>query len=246
MRKAAGPLRKAALSLRKAAMSLRRAAEPLRKAALSWRKLIPARDTLAGLPICNPGRAPAFGVAMSRGFVKEDDALPPPVVPPRAPLPSGSPNYVTPRGLALLRAELTELEAERGRLDGAGAADAQARTQALLVLNGRISALTARLASAKVVEPRPEADEVRFGATVTLAAAGQPAWRFTIVGVDEADAASGRLAFVAPLARAVLGKRVGDQVPLPGAQTGPQTGATPGAQPGARATITAISYDTHQ
>ena len=94
---------------------------------------------------------------MSRGFVKEDDSLPPPVVPPRAPLPPNTPNYVAPRGLALLRAELTALEAERASLDGVAAADAQARTQELLVLNGRISALTARLSSAKVVEPRADA-----------------------------------------------------------------------------------------
>ncbi len=166
---------------------------------------------------------------MSRGFVKEDDSLPAPVVPPRAPLPADTPNYVTPRGLTLLRAELNGLENERANLDGVGAADAQARMHELLVLNGRISALTARLSSAKVVAPRATADETRFGATVTLESTDQPT-RFTIVGVDEADAASGRIAFVAPLARAVTGRRVGNQVMLPGAR-GPEL-----------TTITGISY----
>ncbi len=154
---------------------------------------------------------------MSRGFVKEDDTLPPPIVPPRAPLPPNTPNYVTPRGLALLRAELTALDAQRVALDGA---DAQARTQELLILNGRISALTGRLSSAKVVAPRTDGDDVRFGATVTLqpAGGGQAERRFSIVGVDEADAAGGRIAFTAPVARALTGKRVGDTVLLPGAK----------------------------
>ena len=50
---------------------------------------------------------------MSRGFVKEDDAQQPPLVPPRAALPPGTPNYVTPTGLEQLRQELVRLEAER-------------------------------------------------------------------------------------------------------------------------------------
>ena len=171
---------------------------------------------------------------MSRGFTKEDDSLPAPVVPARAPLPPNTPNYVTPRGLTRLRAELVGLEAERADLGGVAAADAQARTQELLVLNGRISALTSRLSSAKVVKPRAEADEVRFGATVTLQStrAGESPRRFTIVGVDEAEAVSGRIAFTAPVARALIGKRVGDSVLLPGAK---------GPEP---STVTAIAYET--
>lgn len=152
---------------------------------------------------------------MSRGFVKEEDALPPPVVPPRAPLPAGVPNYVTPRGLRLLRAELTALEAERGQLD-VKAQDAQARTQLLLVLNGRISALTARLTGARVVAPRnPPPPDVRFGATVRFRpAAGGAERELTIVGVDEADADQGLIAFTAPIARAVLGHRTGQRLTL--------------------------------
>ncbi|HYE79745.1 MAG TPA: GreA/GreB family elongation factor [bacterium] len=154
---------------------------------------------------------------MSRGFVKEDDALPPPLIPPRAPLPAGVPNYVTPPGLALLRAELTDLEAERARLDATPTSDQAARTQQLLFVNGRISALTSRLSSARVVAtPNPPPDEVRFGATVTLQPVNSPGpeRRFTIVGVDEADASEGLVAFVAPIARAVIGKKVGQTTTL--------------------------------
>ena len=61
---------------------------------------------------------------------------------------------------------------------------------------------------------------VRFGATVTLRTRTKPApgvgaeRRLTIVGVDEADASHGRIAFTAPIARAMQGKRVGETVTL--------------------------------
>ncbi|KAA9332153.1 transcription elongation factor GreAB [Hymenobacter busanensis] len=160
---------------------------------------------------------------MSRGFVKEDDAQQPPIVPPRAALPPNTPNYVTPRGLELLREELTTLEAERAQAEANRDNDAD-RTRLLSVFNGRISALNARLASAKLVEPRTQpADEVRFGATVTLRtrSGGKAGFErtFTIVGVDEASVAEGKVAFVAPVARAVQGARLGQQVTL---QLGPK------------------------
>ena len=155
---------------------------------------------------------------MSRAFVKEDDAGEPPIIPPRAALPPGTPNYVTPQGLEKLRAELAELEAERSQVESNRENEAD-RTRQLTVLNGKLSALTARLASAKVVEPLNQpADEVRFGATVSLRtrSGGKPGMtrRFTIVGVDEASVEEGLIAFVAPIARAVTGARMGDIVKL--------------------------------
>jgi transcription elongation factor GreB len=155
---------------------------------------------------------------MSRGFVKEDDSQAPPIIPPRAALPPGTPNYVTPRGLEQLRAELTALEAERSQAEANRDNDTD-RTRQLGLLNGKLSLLNARLASAKVVDPRQQpADEVRFGATVALrpisGKPGSPERRFTIVGVDEASVAEGKVAFVAPIARAVLGARLGQTLTL--------------------------------
>jgi transcription elongation factor GreB len=155
---------------------------------------------------------------MSRAFVKEDDAGQQPIIPPRAALPPGTPNYVTPKGLALLRAELTELEAERTRAE-ADRTDEAERTRQLIILNARLSALTARVASAKVVDPSTQPpDEVRFGATVTLRtrSGGKPGTEkiFTIVGVDEASVAAGKVAFIAPIARALTGKQEGQTVTL--------------------------------
>jgi transcription elongation factor GreB len=155
---------------------------------------------------------------MSRGFTKEDDSQPPPIIPPRAALPAGTPNYVTPQGLEQLRAELAALEAERAQVEVNRDNDID-RSRQLSLYNGRISLLTERLASAKVVDPQWQPpQEVRFGATVTLRTmsgdqAGQER-RFMIVGVDEAAVAAGKVAFVAPIARGVLGAKLGKTVTL--------------------------------
>lgn len=146
---------------------------------------------------------------MSKAFKGEDASEAPLVVPPRAPLPDGQPNYVTPRGMAALKAEHQELARERARLEGAESAED--RTRALAAVALRTAALEERLTSAQLVDPaRQPQDEVRFGATVTLRSNDGEERRYTLVGVDEADAKVGRLAFVAPLARALLGKRAGD------------------------------------
>lgn len=155
---------------------------------------------------------------MSRAFVKEDDAGQPPIIPPRAALPPGTPNYVRPKGLEQLRAELAALEEQRARV-GQNHEDEANRTRQLTILNGQLNALSQRLASAKVVDPRDQpADEVRFGATVTLRtrSGGKPGMerRFTIVGVDEANLKEGKIGFVAPIARAVSGASLGDRLPL--------------------------------
>ncbi len=145
---------------------------------------------------------------MSRAFTKEDREEPPLVVP-RAPLPDGTANYVTERGLALLRAERVALEGSRPDAEGPNGAAAVAAHHA------RLAALDARLATAQRLDPAtlPQ-DEVRFSAAVTLRSADDQERRYRIVGVDEADAATGRIAFTAPLARQLTGKGLGDSVTL--------------------------------
>jgi transcription elongation factor GreB len=145
---------------------------------------------------------------VSRAFTKEDDAGPELLVVPRAPLPPGVPNYVTPRGLRQLQAEHALLEQQRSALETSDAADRSTRLNAVIQ---RAAELQARLASAELVDPRSQPrDCVRFGAWVRVRhASGTPA-EYRIVGVDEADPGAGLLAFSSPLARALLGKRVGD------------------------------------
>ena len=164
---------------------------------------------------------------MSRAFAKDDGPDEPPVVAPRAPLPAGVANYVTPRGLALLRDEREALAARRAAAD-ADHSDEAERSRRLSVLAARLTALNERLARVQLVEPRPS-ETARFGATVVFEQAGT-ARTVTIVGVDEADAAVGLVAFTAPVARALTGKKAGDAATV-------QTAA--GAEP---VTVVAVSY----
>lgn len=159
---------------------------------------------------------------MSKAFTKDGAPEALLVLRPRAPLPAGVPNYVTARGLGLLRTELAALEAARARFTADESDDAE-RARRLAVNASRVRELSARIASAQVVDPRAQPhDEVRFGATVTVRTLSGPGAgeerRLQIVGVDEADAAAGRVAFTAPIARAVLGHRAGETVLLRVAQ----------------------------
>ena len=154
---------------------------------------------------------------MSKAFTK-DDAWEEPLIPPRAPLPDGAPNLVTPRGMQLLRAELAELEAERQGLAGQSSDEVESRRR-LAIATGRLRDLSARIASAEVVEASPQThDVVRFGSSVVVRTEsgdreGEER-RLQIVGVDEADAANGLVAFTAPIARAIMGLEVGETASL--------------------------------
>lgn len=153
---------------------------------------------------------------MSRAFLKNESADDPVVIPARAPLPPGATNYVTPRGISLLKEEFDKLEKERIHVQ-VDLSDESERTRQLALINGQIAALNQRIASAKVVDVQnhPQ-NEVRFGATVCLESRNSDKVNreLTIVGVDEADAAHGLIAFPAPIARLLLGKKVGDQITL--------------------------------
>ena len=126
---------------------------------------------------------------MSKAFTKDDRPDEPVVVRHRSPLPDGVPNYVTTRGLQALRAELATLEP-----------------------GARRSELERRIAAAVAAPPPADRDEIRFGARVRLRRPDGDVREVQIVGVDEANPTSGLIAFVAPLARALLGRRAGDQV----------------------------------
>ncbi len=121
------------------------------------------------------------------------------------PVPPG-PNLVTRRGLALIEARAAEMER---RL--AEAAGEEARKAALR--DARY--WRQRLASAQLA-PVPDGRTVAIGTRVTIVRDGARR-TFTVVGHDEADPASDRIAFTAPLARAVIGCEAGDVAELPGA-----------------------------
>ena len=149
---------------------------------------------------------------MSRGFVKEEDQEEAPFIPPRAALPPGVINYVTPQGYEQLLQEREDLENERKRLN---IDSDKERRHAAAVIDGKLSLLNERISSARILKPEDQRpDEVRFGATVKFKSLSgkQKNYEemFTIVGVDEADIKQNKIAFLAPLARALTGKKSGD------------------------------------
>jgi len=148
---------------------------------------------------------------VSKAFVKDDDTDAPEFVAPRAPLPPGVVNYVTAEGLRALEAELEALRAERASLDGSEpATDARGALQQLAI---RRRELEQRIESAVLVVPEADANgRVRFGADVTVQSGDGRERCYRIVGVDEADAARGKIAFTAPLSRALLGRQQGEFV----------------------------------
>lgn len=142
---------------------------------------------------------------MSRAFVKEDgnDLAPLPDLPL-----SAQPNYVSPQGLADLQSRLTQTQS---RLTALRARPERMDKMPEAAAERDIRYLESRLRSAILVAPQPT-DKVAFGHQITLRGADGQTHVFHIVGEDEADAAHGRIAPHAPLARAMLGAQVGDDV----------------------------------
>ncbi len=141
---------------------------------------------------------------MSRAFVKEmDDDT---VIDLPARLISEHPNEVTAHGLALIEAELAG--AQQALADAQAADDRDAIARA----SRDMRYWDARRATAHVVASFEDTSQIRFGHTVKLARDDGREQIFRIVGEDEADPAKGTLSHVAPLARALFGKSVGDTV----------------------------------
>jgi transcription elongation GreA/GreB family factor len=142
---------------------------------------------------------------VSRAFIKEpDDGAAPEPLPDRRI--SSHPNFVTPDGLKLIEAHLTELRERRAT------AQATDDRSALAQIAREARYWAARRATAQVVNPPDNPSDIAFGTTVTLARDDGHRQTYRIVGEDEADPARGTLSFVSPLARALIGKGVGDAV----------------------------------
>ncbi|OGS08694.1 MAG: hypothetical protein A2270_01630 [Elusimicrobia bacterium RIFOXYA12_FULL_51_18] len=149
---------------------------------------------------------------MSRAFVKEDANNLPEELPERQV--SVLPNYVTPQGRAGLESRLAELiEARKSLISGKS--DDPLQGQQLRLLERDLRYYEARLKSAILVNNSgPGTGEVRFGARVTVKDSAGTTQEFSIVGEDEADAASGKISWASPLASALLGARPGASVSL--------------------------------
>jgi transcription elongation factor GreA len=130
---------------------------------------------------------------------------------------------MTPRGHARMKEELAALKSERPRIsklieearghgDLSENADYDAAKEKQGLTEARIRELETKLALANVIDPaRLSGEKVVFGATVTLVdTESDEKVTYTIVGEDEADIKAGRIAVTAPVARALIGKEVGD------------------------------------
>jgi len=154
---------------------------------------------------------------MSRGFVKEDDQEEVPMVPPRADLPDGTPNYVTPNGLKELEVEKAEMEKELENLDRSNEKE---RRIASNHIHAKMQLLEERIASAQLIKPEEQPkEEVRFGAKLELRIGeAKKTETYQIVGVDEADLKQKKMAFTSPIAKLLMGKKVGEKAVLQLAQ----------------------------
>jgi transcription elongation factor GreB len=142
--------------------------------------------------------------------------------PPRLP---GGKFYMTPEGHARLRADFAAQKSERHRVveivawaagngDRSENADYKEGKRRLREIDRRLRFLTNRMAHAEVVDAaaQTQRDRVFFGATVTYATERDEEITVTIVGVDEADMAVGKISIGSPVALALLRARCGDEV----------------------------------
>lgn len=148
---------------------------------------------------------------MSRAFVKEsDDDFAAGELPER-PLPAHV-NYVTPKGLELLQTRVRELEERHEQLKKQRDEDSEAR-QKIREIDRDLRYFRAQLERATLVDTANQPrDQVHFGATVKIEDEDRSEQEFSIVGDDEADVAGGKISWASPLARAMIGARVGDTV----------------------------------
>jgi len=166
---------------------------------------------------------------VNKAFVKEpegdDEEDGAPGLPP---LPAGTRNYLTPQGYWRLRRELMQLlDEERPKIvevvswaakngDRSENGDYLYGKKRLREIDRRIRFLTKRLDIAEVADPSLHhgSDQIFFGATVTYANAQGQERTITIKGIDEADNLAGEVSWIAPIARALLKAREGDEVTL--------------------------------
>ena len=134
------------------------------------------------------------------------------------------PRFITPQGFANVRAEYAELfGVERPKIvetvswaaslgDRSENADYLYGKKRLREIDRRLAHLSRIMKAAKVVDPAAQStDQVRFGATVELADEQDNRRTVTIVGDDETDASAGRIGWSAPIARALIGAKIGEE-----------------------------------
>jgi transcription elongation GreA/GreB family factor len=147
---------------------------------------------------------------MSRAFVKENDLEHAGIDIPERPV-SDEPNYVTPKGLILLNTQIDALEIERGLLKNKK--DDPIAKQKIAIVERDMRYYAARIESAILTTPKEEDHSiVLFGAIVTVEDEEGTLSTYEIVGEDEADIHQGKVSYLSPLAEALIGAKLNDEV----------------------------------
>ena len=151
---------------------------------------------------------------MSVAFVREESAETAQEIPlPERPV-STHPNLVTRSGLEALQralAESSEAVKAAQRIE-----DANERRRALELAGRDARYFSERIASAALRPEPSDASAVAFGHRVTILRDGERRQTWRIVGEDEADPRAGTISYVSPLARRLIGRRVGDAIEMDG------------------------------
>ncbi|WP_028134573.1 transcription elongation factor GreA [Bradyrhizobium japonicum] len=147
---------------------------------------------------------------MSVAFTKEESAeTASETLLPDRPI-SPHPNLVTEAGLRALQTQLREAREAYEAAQAIDDVNEKRRQSAVPLRDARY--LTERLRTAQLVPDPVSNDVVAFGSTVTFSRADGRVQTYRIVGEDEADPKAGTISFVAPVARSLMGKTVGDIV----------------------------------
>ncbi|MDB9716896.1 GreA/GreB family elongation factor [Methylophilaceae bacterium] len=148
---------------------------------------------------------------MSRAFVKENDMEHAGIDIPERPI-STEVNYITPNGLKQLKNILDTLDAERQTLMFL---DDSMSKQKKMRIERDIRYYASRIKTAILIHPDKQAEnKVLFGALIELEDEKGETESYEIVGEDEADLALGKISYVSPLAKSVMGNSLGDEVTL--------------------------------
>ena len=166
---------------------------------------------------------------MNKAFTKEsdNDEFTEAVVQPVDLLPPNVPNYVTPEGARRVREELRRLIDEEkpalemqanARHGGDGALASQSKAKArkkLAEVTARIHLLESHIGRFQIVDGRQQGTgTVRFGARVTVMDTEGDELTYLICGVDEAEPEIGDVSWISPIAKVLLGRKIGDEVTL--------------------------------
>jgi transcription elongation GreA/GreB family factor len=147
---------------------------------------------------------------MSRAFVKENDLEHAGIDIPERPLSEES-NYVTPNGLKLLNMQIDALEIEREQLKNKK--DDPIAKQKIAIIERDMRYYAARIESAILTSPEAEDHSiVLFGAKVTVEDEEGKLSAYEIVGEDEADIHQAKVSYLSPLAEALIGSKLHDEV----------------------------------